>query len=123
MTCEEQADAALRKLKALQNLTLTTGTITSRAQRELLRSLPPDVMILVADQLYSSKNPILKTTPETDSANFNRYLLRNRGTAHVALLNYSNSAGQESSLPRGWSNQSQPRRVTDHDLGAAVPDR
>jgi len=68
MTCEEQAESALLKLKALQTLTATTGTITSRAQRELLRSLPPDVMILVAEQLYRSKNPILKPTSETDRA-------------------------------------------------------
>jgi hypothetical protein len=68
MTCEERAEAALLKLKALQTLTATTGTITNRAQRELLRSLPPDVMILVAEQLYRSNNPILKPTPETDRA-------------------------------------------------------
>jgi hypothetical protein len=73
MTCKEQAEAALLKLKALQTLTATTGTITNRSQRELLRSLPPDVMIVVAEHLYRTKNPVLQMNPtqETDHA-YNR---------------------------------------------------
>jgi hypothetical protein len=69
MTCQELAKQALYQLRALQDLTTATGTITSRAQRELLRSLPPDVMILVATELSRTNNPILKTTQETDNGN------------------------------------------------------
>jgi len=65
MTCQEQAAQALYKLKALQTLTQTTGTITNRAQRELLRSLPPDVMTLVAEELVRTNNPVLKMNLHT----------------------------------------------------------
>ena len=77
MTCQEQADAALLKLKALQTLTHTTGTITNKAQREVLRSLAPDVMVIVAEQLYRTNDPILSMNSnpnkETDrDRTFNR---------------------------------------------------
>jgi len=72
MSTQELASQALQRLAALQLLTEKTGTITNKAQRELLRSLPPDVMILVADHLYQTKNPILKPTQETDRAKLTR---------------------------------------------------
>lgn len=72
MSTQELASQALHRLTALQRLTETTGTITNKAQRELLRSLAPDVMILVADALASTKNPILNPTQETDRAKLTR---------------------------------------------------
>lgn len=72
MTCQEQANQALLKLKALQTLTTTTGTITNRAQRELLRSLPPDVMTLVAEHLYTTRNPLMQVKPTPETANVSR---------------------------------------------------
>ena len=74
MNTQQQADEAVVRLKALQQLTATTGTITNKAQRELLRSLPPDVMILVAETLYRTKNPISNPVqnPETENAKDSR---------------------------------------------------
>ena len=71
MTCEEQAAHAIYKLTALQTLTRTTGTITNRAQRELLRSLPADVMTVVAEHLFRTKNPLMQAKPTPEPVNVN----------------------------------------------------
>ncbi len=42
------AQEAIEKLLALKELTRETGTITARAQREILRSLQGEVLIEVA---------------------------------------------------------------------------
>ncbi len=38
-------------LRELRRMTAETGTITTRAQGIILRSIPPTVLILVADEL------------------------------------------------------------------------
>jgi len=48
------AEKAIEKLLALKYLTLTTGTVTDRAQREILRSLHGEDMVDVALYLRHS---------------------------------------------------------------------
>ena len=77
MTFKDQNDptvkAALDRVLALRRLTKQTGVMTYRSEREILESLPADVLAAVALHLNEQTKPIKK-----DSDNEPRQLPRTK---------------------------------------------
>lgn len=53
---EEWADRVAKQIRALRNLTATSGTRTTKTQNDILQSLPNDVLAAVALKLDEAQS-------------------------------------------------------------------